>query len=371
MKKKVLLFTITFVAVMSAGCQKAEEPQPEAQVQEENASIPEENVPTPEQSLQDTEGPEQTPQDAETSEPEIEASDTFSFADVDNLEFYFSSGAGGWYTVLHIHADGTFDGHYQDSDMGVTDSEYPGGTMYYSDFSGSFTQPEKVDDTTYVFQISSIEYPLGFGEEIRDGIHYCYTEGYGLDEAQDLYLYLPGANISDLPEEYLSWVGYYNPEGISETELPFYGLYNETKEAGFSSYEASSAPSDEGSETAAEEIDRTLQNAEAKAEELEQELQSAQTQEDLNSISGELFTVWDDALNAVWTILTENLDSETMETLTEEERNWIAEKEAAVQEAGAEAEGGSMYSLIVNRKAAEMTKERVYELAEYPGVPES
>ena len=43
---------------------------------------------------------------------------------------------------------------------------------------------------------------------------------------------------------------------------------------------------------------------------------------------------------------------------------WIAEKEKAVEEAGKEVEGGSMYSLVVNMKAAELTEERVYELYE-------
>jgi len=52
-----------------------------------------------------------------------------------------------------------------------------------------------------------------------------------------------------------------------------------------------------------------------------------------------------------------------MKKLTEEERSWIAEKEKAVHAAGEEAEGGSLQALIVNRKAAELTKIRVYELA--------
>ena len=54
-----------------------------------------------------------------------------------------------------------------------------------------------------------------------------------------------------------------------------------------------------------------------------------------------------------------------MEALTAEQLNWIAEKEAAVQAAGAEVDGGSMYPMVVNGEAAKWTKERVYLLAEY------
>lgn len=56
--------------------------------------------------------------------------------------------------------------------------------------------------------------------------------------------------------------------------------------------------------------------------------------------------------------------AEEMAVLTEEELRWIADKEAAVQEAGAEFEGGSMQPLIMNQKAAALTSDRVYELAD-------
>lgn len=54
-----------------------------------------------------------------------------------------------------------------------------------------------------------------------------------------------------------------------------------------------------------------------------------------------------------------------MTQLEAEQQNWLAQKETAVQAAGAEVEGGSMYALVENLKAAEITQERVYELMEY------
>lgn len=282
----------------------------------------------------------------------------FSFADVADREFYFSSGAGGWYTVLHIHGDGSFDGHYQDSDMGDVGDGYPNGTIYYSDFSGVFTEPVRMDDTTYVFQIDSIEYPCGFGEEIKDGCYYRYSEAYGLDGAEDLYLYLPGAKLEELPEEYRSWVGYYDLENVPETELPFYGLYNAERETGFSScsYRALEAE---------EQVRAEVGKAEVRAADLKDKLQAAQSQIELNEISGELYKMWDETLNSIWGILKESLDEKAMQILTKNERAWIAEKEAAVEEAGKAFEGGSMEVLEMNMKAADLTRDRVYDLMGY------
>ena len=47
------------------------------------------------------------------------------------------------------------------------------------------------------------------------------------------------------------------------------------------------------------------------------------------------------------------------------ERDWIASKDAEVQAAGQEHEGGSAQPLDEAMKAAELTKARVYELAKY------
>lgn len=163
--------------------------------------------------------------------------ESFSFADLADYEFYFSSGAGGWGTSMTIHADGSFSGEYSDSDMGVAGEGYPNGTVYQATFTGQFTKPEKVDEYTYSMQIASIHYTNNPGtEEIKDGTYYYYTDAYGLDNAQNFYLYLPGAPLVRLPEEYLNWIGYYDLFATTDTQLTSYGLYNETPQYGFSSY---------------------------------------------------------------------------------------------------------------------------------------
>ena len=56
-----------------------------------------------------------------------------------------------------------------------------------------------------------------------------------------MLIYLPGAPLDELPMEYLSWVGYFDLTMTTDTTLPFYGLYNEDDQSGFSGYEKRTA----------------------------------------------------------------------------------------------------------------------------------
>lgn len=308
----------------------------------------------------------QQPRESET-EAQEEAEMGFSFADVSNLEFIFASGAGAWWTELHIHEDGTFEGLHHDSDMD-TGEDYPDGTVYYCNFSGKFTQPEKVDDYTYSMRIENLECEQEEGmAEIEDGVRYIGSYAYGLDDAEELLIYLPGSPLRELPEEYLRWVGYYDLESTTETTLPYYGIYNVTPEYGFSSYELTedTENTEETENTVSVNIDEELAGIEEQAAVLEEALYSNElTQIELNQTSAELYKLWDDELNAIWARLKETLDEESMETLLAEQREWIAAKESAVEAEGADYGMGTMRALVENDKAAELTKERVYELAE-------
>lgn len=90
----------------------------------------------------------------------------------------------------------------------------------------------------------------------------------------------------------------------------------------------------------------------------------AETQFDMNMKSKELCELWEDALNRLWSELEDSLPEGAFEKLQDEQRDWLKEKEHAVEEAGKEVEGGSLYPLIVNCEAARITEERVYELYE-------
>lgn len=181
------------------------------------------------------------------SDERTQAGPDFSFSDVANTEFWFSSGVGAWGTMLRIYGDGSFEGQYHDSDMGDTGEGYPGGTMYLCNFTGSFTEPVKIDDYTYSFQLDSLDIVQEpETEEIKDQIRYVYSVPYGMDDGEDFLIYLPGRLLQELPESFRSWVGYYDLSNTSDTELPFYGLYNVQAGYGFSGYEIAEEETTDG-----------------------------------------------------------------------------------------------------------------------------
>ena len=121
-----------------------------------------------------------------------------------------------------------------------------------------------------------------------------------------------------------------------------------------------------GKDTSLQTLETAISAAAEEAARLEESLQDEMlTQLEMNETAGAIYAVWDDALNTAWEILQETLDDETMTQLEAEQEEWIAQREDAVQAAGTEVAGGSMYALAVNLKAAEITQKRVYELMEY------
>ena len=145
----------------------------------------------------------------------------------------FASGVGGWSTDIVLYPNGEFEGIYHDSDMGDTGAGYPNGTLYYCDFSGQFVDIERLDEYTYKMTLSDYTIAQETGtEEIIDEMKYVYSEPYGIYGGDVFYLYTPGYNVDELPEEYVGWVW-----GLeSKQKLPGYGLYNEAVEEGFSEY---------------------------------------------------------------------------------------------------------------------------------------
>jgi len=289
-----------------------------------------------------------------SASPEEKASDELSFADLKNLEFYFASGAGGWRTVLQIKADGSFSGVFSDSEMGSVGEGYPKGTYYLCEFEGSFTEPVPLNDYTYSMKIADlrcIREPET--TEIIDEILYHYSTPYGIEGTEEILIYLPGAPIAELPEQYMNWVR--NDIAVPETDaLPFYGLYNVSEQNGFSSYEISLSAQLASIREQADAVSASLEN-------------DPLTQADMNLKAYELAELWNAALNIVWEMLEDSLPEEELAALTEEQQDWLAERDRAVEEAGQEVQGGSIYPLIVNSEAARLTEERVCELYERLG----
>lgn len=277
----------------------------------------------------------------------------FSYADLRGKEFTFCSGAGAWQTNLTIADDGSFEGLYMDSDMGSTGKEYPDGTRYLCKFSGQLSELTQVNERTYTAELEDISYENPAGkEECVDGVRYVYSDAYGLDNAGTIYFYLPGTKKEDLSEDCLSWISqamyddFYNPVD----ELNFVCLYNKDGEQAFYSSDL---------------VENFLKDFQLYEEEEKNYLDEAQnlvTQTAMTENAYKRFELWDMALNEEWRILMNILSTEEKEKLKAEEREWISNKEKAVKEAGADAEGGSLQPMLENDKAADLTKTRVYEL---------
>lgn len=294
-------------------------------------------------------------QNMDEEQKETKNSD-FTFADVSDIEFTFASGAGGWSTYLYIEEDGRFYGNFHDSDMGCTGEGYPGGTIYYCDFSGKFTNPVKIDDYSYQFEIESLKCEKEEGEEeIIDERLYIYSYPYGLDDADKLYMYLPGKDTKDFSEELQMWLFLTD----NEKELPFYALYNENPEYGFVGYQYEA-------ESVYDKIMEDLEKVKEETDEYEESLKSGLlSQIEMNQTSQTIFTCWDNELNSIWNDIKLYLPEEEYNQVLSEQREWIQKKDAKAEADAADCEGGSLYPSIYYGSEAESTRERCYELAEY------
>ncbi len=255
--------------------------------------------------------PSEQPEATGAPQPAVEHG--FTFAELRQYEFVFASGAGSWGTVLYVRPDGSFSGTFSDT----TWEEYGGSTravLLCSEFTGQFTEPVRVNDYTYSVRIARIDYERAVGEEaFADGFHYYYTEPRGLEDTEELLIYLPGAPLGELPQEFRGWVDH----GDQGEALLSYALNNEAQQL----------------------QDATL------------------SQEERETKAEELYQVWDNELNEVWDALNRLLSPEDMEVLTAEELEWIAWKEEQAALAGAGMAGAL--------RAAELTRERVGVLEEY------
>ncbi|MGI5979044.1 MAG: S-layer homology domain-containing protein [Oscillospiraceae bacterium] len=154
-------------------------------------------------------------------------------------DFVFSSGAGAWSTYITVSADGSFRGNYHDANAGESGPGYD-ASYYYSDFSGRFARPRKLNDYTYAFELSDLRYDGTIGAEsyeTHDGVivRKEFTEAYGIAGGTTFYLYLQGAPVKALPESFIDWVSMRNAWETAPDTLPFNGLYNVATDEGFSS----------------------------------------------------------------------------------------------------------------------------------------
>lgn len=180
--------------------------------------------------------PEETESETEPTEEEAQEADTDIFSSLPK-SFYFSSGAGAWATEFELNSDGTFTGIYHDSDMGSTGSDYPNGTVYICMFEGKFTDLKQIDEYTYSMRLDYLNCEGTPGEEYyKNNKRYIYSEAHGLEDADELMIYLPGAPFSDMPEEFLSWAFIFDRDEYTAIPGDRCGIYNVTGQKGFIGY---------------------------------------------------------------------------------------------------------------------------------------
>lgn len=280
-----------------------------------------------------------------------------TFADLSGYVFEFSSGAGAWSTELTIEKDGYFHGQYHDSDMGDAGEGYDNGTVYSSVFSGHFTDLTKTDDTVWTMEIADISYQDTVGEtriDAIDKIRYIYTGAYGLGDTMSVYW--AGTPTADLSGEEMSWVGLWleNTDGESTLTMPV--IADAATGEAFYSYDRQSPY---------KEAKALLESCQYSYEEMQAEIQQATTQGDMNLYAQRMYENNDDCLNQIWTLVKYNTDENEYAAILEEQRAWIAEKEAEEERISAEWEGGSGEPLARYTSLADMTMERCEALVEY------
>ncbi|MFC4409044.1 lysozyme inhibitor LprI family protein [Chungangia koreensis] len=76
----------------------------------------------------------------------------------------------------------------------------------------------------------------------------------------------------------------------------------------------------------------------------------------------ERYEKWDRELNEIYGLLKEQLSQEKMDSLREEQREWIVHRDETAKESSLNYKGGSMESLEYVATQAELTRERCYLL---------
>ena len=89
------------------------------------------------------------------------------------------------------------------------------------------------------------------------------------------------------------------------------------------------------------------------------------TQADMNENAQTRYELWDAVLNKVWDSLERTMDKDAFKVLKEEQLQWIDRKEARMDDAVAEVQGGSLSATVYYGAGAQITERRVYELLEY------
>jgi len=97
-------------------------------------------------------------------------------------------------------------------------------------------------------------------------------------------------------------------------------------------------------------------------EEADRNGESGETTSELEEQEEERFKKWDVELNEIYGVLEEQLSTEEMEKLREEQRDWVESRDETAKEASLKYEGGASETLEYVATQASLTRERCYTL---------
>lgn len=83
---------------------------------------------------------------------------------------------------------------------------------------------------------------------------------------------------------------------------------------------------------------------------------------DLREATAIEYKNWDDLLNEIYGVLNEQLSPDEMESVKEEQINWLDIRDTKAEESANEVKGGSLEPVFYTSSLAESTKSRCYEL---------
>ncbi|QHA91006.1 lysozyme inhibitor LprI family protein [Bacillus sp. N1-1] len=96
--------------------------------------------------------------------------------------------------------------------------------------------------------------------------------------------------------------------------------------------------------------------------ESDRHVEAKETMVEMEEQEAERYQNWDKMLNEIYGVLQEQLSSDEMEQLREEQRNWVEHRDEAAKKASLKYKGGSTESLEYVATQASLTRERCYEL---------
>ena len=100
------------------------------------------------------------------------------------------------------------------------------------------------------------------------------------------------------------------------------------------------------------------------AEQFDKLAGAANTQVEMNQSSKWFYAIWDKELNSLWGRISSQADAQTKDELLADQRNWVSMKEeVTLENIGSSEENGSMYPVLQYGFWEEITRNRVYVLA--------